>query len=97
MPRYYLHICNGNGFTEDQEGQDLPSVESAREKAIAGLRDIMADELKGGVMNMASFIEIEDESRQLVETISFHDAVYLETRGEKRPAGKAAGASQAKG
>ena len=44
-----------------------------------GLRDIMASEVKSGGINLASFIEIEDEKRRLIETVSFTDAVSLST------------------
>lgn len=85
MPLNYLHVCNGIGFIEDEDGMELPSAEFARQKAVEGLRDIMADELKGGVINMASFIEIEDENRSLIATISFEDAVHFEHRQDNRP------------
>ncbi len=32
MPKYYFHICNGNDFTEDEEGMELPDEETARRK-----------------------------------------------------------------
>jgi len=35
MPRFYFHVCNGNGFTEDEEGQELADVEAARARAVA--------------------------------------------------------------
>lgn len=80
MPRYFLHVCNGNGFTEDEEGLELPDAAAARLKAVEGLRDIMAGELRSGTLNMASFIEIEDEQRELILTVSFRDAVQIESR-----------------
>ena len=85
MARYFLHVCNGNGFTEDEEGLELPNAAAARAKAIEGLRDIMAAELKGGIVNMASFIEVEDGDHKLVETVSFSDAVQMESRPGIRP------------
>jgi hypothetical protein len=45
MPHFYLHVCNGNGFTEGEEGAELPDVEAARMRAVAGLRDLLASEL----------------------------------------------------
>jgi hypothetical protein len=36
MPRFYLHICNGNGFTEDEEGVELADEAAVRKAAIAG-------------------------------------------------------------
>jgi hypothetical protein len=75
MPHFYLHICNGSGFTEDEQGSDFADVDAARDAAITGIRDLMAGELLNGEINLASFIEIEDEGRNLVRTVSFTEAV----------------------
>lgn len=80
MPRFYLHVCNGDGFSEDEQGQDLPGIEAARQMAVDGLRGILSEEMKAGQLNMASFIEIEDENHQLVMTVPFADAVSVSTK-----------------
>jgi hypothetical protein len=85
MPLFYLHICNGNGFTEDEEGADYADLAAAREAAIMGLRDIMAGELRSGQLNTASFIEIEDESHELAVTVPFADAVNVSNVAASRP------------
>jgi hypothetical protein len=77
MPRFYLHMCNGNGFAEDVEGLELADEAAARKAAIAGLRDVTAGDLAGGEFNLGSFIEIENERHELVATISFEDAVQV--------------------
>jgi len=79
VPLFYFHVCHANGFTEDKDGLDLPSVPAARAKAINGLRDLLAGELRSGTLNLASFIEIEDEHRQMVMTVPFSEAVTIET------------------
>jgi len=84
MSRFYLHVCNGNGFTEDEEGSEYADIQAARAAAVAGLRDIMASELKRGELNLASFVEIEDEHHELVLTVDFTDAVAVtEQRGRR--------------
>jgi hypothetical protein len=75
MSRFYLHVCNGNGFIEDEEGSDLPDASAAREKAIAGARDIMAAEIQLGELDLGSFIEVEDVDRKHLFTVTFADAV----------------------
>jgi Domain of unknown function (DUF6894) len=77
MPRFYFHICNGNGFTEDEEGQELPSVEAARLAAIRSARDIMCADLQRGFLDLSSFIEVEDGERRLVLSLTFQQAVDL--------------------
>lgn len=85
MPRFYFHVCNGSGFTEDDEGSELADLSEARANAIRGLRDIMATELKRGELNLGSFIEIEDEAHELVMTVPFADAVDVVTVKGLRP------------
>jgi hypothetical protein len=85
MPRFYLHVSDGKMFAEDQEGAEFHDVEAARRSAIVGLRDVMAEELKHGEINMAAFVEIEDENHQLVMTVPFLDAVNVRTQYHRRP------------
>jgi hypothetical protein len=79
MPRYFLHICNGSGFTEDEEGREFTGVNEARQAAIEGIREVMAEELRNGEINIASYIEIENEHRQLVRTVAFTEAVAVKS------------------
>lgn len=83
MPVYYLHICNGAGFVEDEEGQALADDEAARAEAIAAARDIMAAELRNGELDLGSFIEVENSERKLLFTITFADAVTIRERAER--------------
>jgi hypothetical protein len=85
MPQFFLHVSDGKLFAEDLEGAEFHDVEAARRAAIAGLRDVMADELKHGQINMASFVEIEDENNQLVMTVPFLEAVEVLTKHHRRP------------
>ena len=65
--------------TEDHDGAELPDLETAKTKAIAGLRDVTAGEVQRGEINLGSFIEIQDEKKKHLITVSFTDAVRVET------------------
>ncbi|MEA3066213.1 MAG: hypothetical protein QOJ27_2674 [Sphingomonadales bacterium] len=80
MPHYYFHVCNGTGFIEDEEGQDLPDLEAARAEAVESARSIMAADVQRGMLDLSSFIEIEDMEHQLVHTLGFEEAVDLTQR-----------------
>lgn len=84
MPRFYLHVCNGDGFTEDEEGRELRDLDAARQIAINGLRGILSEEMKAGQLNMASFIEIEDANRELVMIVPFAEAVSVSQQSAGR-------------
>ena len=77
MPLYFFHICNGNGFTEDEEGRELADEAEARAVAVAGARDIMAEEMRAGQLNPASFIEVEDSEHRHLFTLLFSEAYTL--------------------
>ena len=80
MPRYYFHVCNGTGFVQDEEGQELPDLEAARAEAVRNARCIMASEVQRGMLDLSSFIEIEDAEHQLIHTLGFEDALDLTQR-----------------
>ncbi|HEX8064770.1 MAG TPA: hypothetical protein VF535_16355 [Allosphingosinicella sp.] len=80
MPRYFFHVCNGNGFTEDEEGRELPDEAEARAIALSGARDIMAEEMRAGQLNPASFIEVEDAGHRHLFTLPFSDAYTVRPR-----------------
>jgi hypothetical protein len=43
MPKYYLHLWDGDLFEADQEGTDLPDLASAREEALRFANEIRCD------------------------------------------------------
>jgi hypothetical protein len=72
-----MHICDGHGFIEDEEGRELAGDVEAREEAIAAVRDIMAGDLRNGLLDLTSFIEVEDETGTLLFAVTFAEAVTL--------------------
>ncbi len=79
MPQFFFHLCDGDGLVSDMDGASFPDLSAARGHAIAGLRDIMAEDVRKGQLNLGCFIEIEDADGALVTTVQFLDAVELRT------------------
>ena len=77
MPRFYFHIGDGHGFIEDDEGIDLLDQAAARTKAVEAARDLMAGDLRDGQLDLTSFIEVEDEAHRLLFTLTFAEAVTV--------------------
>ena len=48
MPRFFIDTDDDDLFIEDEEGQDLPDAEAARDPAQAALLDMVRDKLPGG-------------------------------------------------
>jgi hypothetical protein len=81
MARYYLHINNGGGYSEDLEGQDLPDLDAARQAAIDGVRSLLSEEARQGQLDLTGSIEIADSDGKLLLVVPFHDAVELKRDG----------------
>ncbi|TWF54454.1 DUF6894 family protein [Neorhizobium alkalisoli] len=60
MPRFYLHIRDGNDFIEDLEGSDLPDIRAAREEAEAAILEMLADRILGRPFPARPIIEVYD-------------------------------------
>ena len=77
MARYYLHINNGGGYSEDVEGQELPDLDAARAAAIEGVRSMLSEEARQGQLDLSGKIEIADDGGNILLVVPFCDAVEL--------------------
>jgi hypothetical protein len=76
MPRFRFHIYD-DFQTQDVEGRQFSSAQTAHADAIQGARGIMADELQTtGHINLSHRIEIEDEDG-IRTVVMFGDAVTV--------------------
>jgi hypothetical protein len=64
VPKFYIHVQNGNGFEFDHDGMELADMESAKREALHAGADIIAQDLKGGcdAVNVTLFIEDDDHT-----------------------------------
>lgn len=79
MAKYHLHLINAHLDAGDEEGHDLPSLAAARAKAIEGVRDFLASELRQGKLDLRGRIDIEDETGAVLMTIPFADTISILT------------------
>ena len=80
MPRYYFHVREGSTLNRDEEGQDLPNAEAARQEAISAGREILGEKLlHGGSLNNRT-IEIADETGHVVDEINSRDVLFRKGR-----------------
>ncbi|HEY0044761.1 MAG TPA: Crp/Fnr family transcriptional regulator [Allosphingosinicella sp.] len=63
MPRFFFNIRNGSGFTQDEEGRELPGPAEARAEAIRGIRSLLAEEAEGGEIDLRGRIEVSSSER----------------------------------
>jgi hypothetical protein len=75
--RYFFHIMNGQGRTDDDEGSELASLDEARAHAVDGIRSMLADETRRGHMDLNGRIEVTDADGAELAVVHFQDAVSI--------------------
>jgi hypothetical protein len=76
VPRFFFHLYD-DMVVLDREGEVLPTVERAREKAVRTARDIACAEVREGHLGLNHRIEVTDANDSPVATVAFKDAVKL--------------------
>lgn len=78
MPKFYFHLRNDIDVPDD-EGRDLPDLEAARDEAICLARfEISQAVTRDAKITLSHRIEIEDDDKQVVDTVWFRDVVAVE-------------------
>lgn len=78
MVRFYFHLYD-DVVSMDEEGAELPDLESALERAIRSARAIAAEEVIRGKLDLRHRIEVTDGSGGKLFTVRFEDAVEVES------------------
>jgi hypothetical protein len=79
MPRFYLHIRNGTGFTRDEEGLDVPSLAAAKQRAAEGARSLLSAEICSGQLDLRGRIEVADEAGDVLLVVPFEEVIQIRT------------------
>jgi hypothetical protein len=78
MPRFYFHLINDLDVP-DEEGVELPDLNSAREVARCSARMLMGQVPKDeSRINLSHRIEIENDHGRVLETVWFRHVVQVE-------------------
>jgi len=78
---FYLNIRNGIGYVKDEEGHDYADIEAARVQAMVGIRSLISEEAKTGLLDLTGAIEITDDFGNLLSVVSFEEAMDLRQTG----------------
>jgi hypothetical protein len=77
MPRFYLHLRDGDDLIEDPDGSDLPDVEAAKEEARVSARHILAERVRSGKAIGNQCFEIVDELGNMCVTMWLREVLRL--------------------
>jgi hypothetical protein len=75
MPRFFINFVNADQIAKDEEGVDLPSLEDAREAAMASARELIADSVRVNAKDPVRSIIITGEGGESLMTISAKDVL----------------------
>ena len=78
MTRFFFHIRDGDQLQKDTTGVELPSVDAAREEALASARDFLADEIKHGAELDQRRFEVWDDRGVPHFILPFRGAIGIE-------------------
>jgi len=78
VPRYFLSLRDGE-FLQDNEGREYPDAGAAMRAALRGAREIMAEDVKRGVLHLNECVEITDAKGELVAKVLFRDAIEIQS------------------
>ena len=74
MPRFYFHR-DGDHLIEDQEGSECPDLEAAREEAINGVREILAEAIAQGREPIGEAVLIVDDQSRECGSVRYVDVL----------------------
>ena len=60
MARYFFHLQDRSGRTEDQLGREIADLDEARRRAIKAARAIIRADVDGGIIDLTARIEVTD-------------------------------------
>ena len=77
MPKYFMHLRDSTDELLDPEGVELVDLEAVRKNVMAAARDILAGDLRNGIVDLRYRIDAEDEVGEVVYTLAFKHAFSI--------------------
>jgi hypothetical protein len=77
VARYFLHLRDGTDETLDPEGRDYASLEALRTAVLATVRDLMAGDIRDGLIDLRFRIDAETRRGEIVYSLPFRHAVNI--------------------
>ena len=77
MIRYFMHLRDSIDECLDPEGKEFDDMESLRKAVIFTVRDLMAGDIREGIIDFRFRIDAEDESGEIVYSLPFKHALSI--------------------
>jgi hypothetical protein len=76
MARFYFHLHNGVE-AHDDEGRELPDLDAARDDACKDARDMAAESVRCGALDLRHYVEVADYSGAELFRVTFGEVVKI--------------------
>jgi hypothetical protein len=76
VKQFYFHLYN-DVTTLDDEGRSLPDDKSARDQATRDAREMAAESVRDGHLNLAHYIEVTGDDRRPLFRVTFGEVVEI--------------------
>ncbi|WP_114952039.1 DUF6894 family protein [Sphingosinicella terrae] len=77
MPHFFFDLHNGLGLVSNEEGRELPDLETARREAIKGIRSIISAEVEKGELDLTGRLVVRDGDGAETLVIPFHESLTI--------------------
>jgi hypothetical protein len=75
--RYYMQLRDGTEHLLDPEGIEYADIDALKKKVLVAVRELISEDVKGGVIDLRFRIDAEDRDGVIVYTLDFADAVNI--------------------
>lgn len=77
MAHYYMQLRDGTDQLLDPEGIEHADLDALRKSVLLAVRDLISEDVKGGVIDLRFRIDAEDQEGVIVYTLGFAEAVNI--------------------
>jgi hypothetical protein len=77
MNRYFLHLRDSTDEVLDPDGSEFEDMEAVRNAVMVNARDLIAGDVRNGLVDFRYRIDAENEAGQVVYSLPFKHAVNI--------------------
>ena len=77
MAKFFLHLRDGTDELLDPEGQEFADMEALRRHVMITVRDLMAGDVRNGLIDFRYHIDAQDEAGKVVYSLPFRHAISV--------------------
>jgi hypothetical protein len=74
MARYFMHLRDGIDELLDPDGREFATMDELREAVLFSARDVIAGDIRNGVVDFRYRIDAEDEHGTIIYSLAFKHA-----------------------